>query len=1015
MEHEFGNDSMAIAFAHVSIHTRAKGHSAIAASSYRSGVKLYDARTGMTHDFSNRHDVVFSTVILPKDALAEFQNREFLWNQAELAEHRRDAQLCKDVVLALPKELDLTQQIKLTTQFVETHFVVHGLPADIAIHNHGDGNPHAHILIPTRRLEKNRFSKYKARDLNPTFANQFIVEKEYWGEQWRDCQNAFFRENGLALSVDLNHVVAERHTGRIKNKADSYLHETNQLVRDGRVEVIQDPDTFIAHIATTHSVFTRRDIERLVFKTIQNTQQASHYLHVVAEILAHRDVIKLGDNDHGIESYTTRQQYLAEGKLLEHVERLSARQNHALTPSLEAILAQYPLNEEQLEAMRQISTGSDLSVLIGRPGVGKSYLLKPIKELYQAHGCIVLGASLSGKVAKSLQTETGIPSSTIASLTYRLKTERLSLTPKHVVIIDEAGMVDFKNLAYLLKAVDEARAKIILVGDPDQLKPIHQGEIFRGIAARTGYIELGNIRRQRNEGDRKASLALARGAVSDAMKHYANQKAIQFCEGQEETAQALINAWQQNLTTESMKQHAMLAFSRSAVLLLNTQARATAIEKGLVMQNGFEYFSQNGASPLVLAKGERVLFRLNNTSLGVRNGDLATITEINAHTFKATLDSGEQVIIPQSYQSIDYGYALTVHKSQGMTVEHASIFIDNPYWDRHLAFVAMTRHKASLRIYANTNHHPDFNSLIQTLSRSTTKDNVIDWPLDFAIRSGFDPDSLAGKAIHYIAKAASTLKDKWSYLVNYEAYLHIQGVKEKIEGQAIIRTAARSVASFLDEAKHLRQQFGQLEKEALKQNLKPQQLPEFNVLYMQSLARDEKASILLASLPESIQKISKSPHVIEKIEQYSARYNRYQTIEAIAKSCTDKNIASSLDKYVSQISLSRDYPHIAYLASQQRINSKALCKKIQTLQAQHQKQAWMTLCKTSPMLSHYEKLVQQLDKAQGYRKEQLQKAIQKTVDCIRSDSLLFNQVTQKFPQIAKKFLTPVRQYYTRER
>lgn len=145
---------MAIAFAHVSIHSRAKGHSALAASSYRAGVKLFDSRIGKTHDYSNRHDVRYSTVLLPEGTSTDFEYREFLWNQAELAEKRRDAQICKDIVLALPKELNLEQQIEITKSFAQLHFVNHGLPADIAIHDHDDGNPHAHILVTTRRLEK---------------------------------------------------------------------------------------------------------------------------------------------------------------------------------------------------------------------------------------------------------------------------------------------------------------------------------------------------------------------------------------------------------------------------------------------------------------------------------------------------------------------------------------------------------------------------------------------------------------------------------------------------------------------------------------------------------------------------------------------------------------------------------------------------------------------------------------------------------------------------------------------
>lgn len=188
---------MAIAFAHVSIHSRSKGHSAVAASSYRAGTKLLDSRTGITHDFTHRHDVVYSELLLPEGSNSVFENREFLWNQAEAAEKRRDAQVCKDVVLALPKELDLDLQIELAKRFAQSYFVDKGLPADIAIHDHGDGTPHAHILIPTRRLEKDRFSKYKARDLNPVFAKGYVVENDYWGEKWREFQNDFFEEKIL--------------------------------------------------------------------------------------------------------------------------------------------------------------------------------------------------------------------------------------------------------------------------------------------------------------------------------------------------------------------------------------------------------------------------------------------------------------------------------------------------------------------------------------------------------------------------------------------------------------------------------------------------------------------------------------------------------------------------------------------------------------------------------------------------------------------------------------------------
>ncbi len=325
-------DFMAIAFARVSIHTRSKGHSALAASSYRSGTQLHDFRTGQNHDFSNRHDVVFSEMILPEGADPKFLNREVLWNAAEAMERRRDAQLCKDVVLALPKELDRVQQIELTKRFANTHFVANGLPADIAIHDHDNGNPHAHILIPTRRLEGTKFSKYKARDLNPTFAKGFVVENDYWGEHWREMQNEFFIEKNLDLQVDLNHIISERHRGKYLDEKDHYLLEENQLIQQARMEVTRENiENVINHLFLQHSVFVRRDIERLLYKTFQPSNNHREYLQFVEKVLGHKDVIALGNNSRGQASFTTRDHFLQEAKLLENIESIMLSKKHVLT------------------------------------------------------------------------------------------------------------------------------------------------------------------------------------------------------------------------------------------------------------------------------------------------------------------------------------------------------------------------------------------------------------------------------------------------------------------------------------------------------------------------------------------------------------------------------------------------------------------------------------------------------------------------------------------------------------
>lgn len=136
-------------------------------------------------------------------------------------------------------------------------------------------------------------------------------------------------------------------------------------------------------------------------------------------------------------------------------------------------------------------------------------------------------------------------------------------------------------------------------------------------------------------------------------------------------------------------------------------------EKNLIGHEDIDF--QGFDKQLKLSNGDRLLFRQNDKILGVRNGDLGTVKTVNKEQFQIELDSGEMLTIPKSYQAIDYGYALTVHKSQGMTAEHARVLIDSKYWYRHLSFVAMTRHKHSLKLYADTINHPSLDDLKHTL------------------------------------------------------------------------------------------------------------------------------------------------------------------------------------------------------------------------------------------------------------------------------------------------------------
>lgn len=144
---------MAIYHCSIKIIGRSDGKSAVASSAYRSGEKLMDGRTGLVHDFTKKRGVVFTEVVLPAHAPPEYADRNVLWNAVEKVEKKSNAQLAREIEVALPKELSMECQIEIVRRYVQDNFVSVGMCADWALHDKGDGNPHAHIMLTMRGIK----------------------------------------------------------------------------------------------------------------------------------------------------------------------------------------------------------------------------------------------------------------------------------------------------------------------------------------------------------------------------------------------------------------------------------------------------------------------------------------------------------------------------------------------------------------------------------------------------------------------------------------------------------------------------------------------------------------------------------------------------------------------------------------------------------------------------------------------------------------------------------------------
>lgn len=144
---------MAIYHCSIKIIGRSDGKSAVASSAYRSGEKLMDDRTGLVHDFTKKRGVVFTEVALPAHAPPEYADRNILWNAVEKVEKKSNAQLAREIEVALPKELSREYQIEIVRRYVQENFVSVGMCADWALHDKGDDNPHAHIMLTMRGIK----------------------------------------------------------------------------------------------------------------------------------------------------------------------------------------------------------------------------------------------------------------------------------------------------------------------------------------------------------------------------------------------------------------------------------------------------------------------------------------------------------------------------------------------------------------------------------------------------------------------------------------------------------------------------------------------------------------------------------------------------------------------------------------------------------------------------------------------------------------------------------------------
>lgn len=358
----------------------------------------------------------------------------------------------------------------------------------------------------------------------------------------------------------------------------------------------------------------------------------------------------------------------------------------------EAITAATTLSEEQRAMVRQTVSSPDRVVcVVGLAGAGKTTATRAAVDAFGAAGVPVVGAAPSGIAAEKLQDETGVASTTLHRLLQQELPERC------VVIVDEAGMAETRVLAPLLERIEQAQAKLVLIGDPQQLPAVGAGGLFAGIVERHGAIELGENRRQPDAEERRALEAIRNGLGRDYLAFAEGAGRLVTCETPQTAKTRLLADWWA-AARDDLPGNVMIALRRRDVAELNALARTLMDTHGRL---GRERLTTGGAE---YAEGDRVVCLRNSNALGVKNGTRGTVerVDLRTRTLLVASDRGDRVELPAAYVrdgNLRHAYAITGHAGQGVTVERAFVLGIGGTRLQEWGYVALSRARHETRLY----------------------------------------------------------------------------------------------------------------------------------------------------------------------------------------------------------------------------------------------------------------------------------------------------------------------------
>lgn len=394
----------------------------------------------------------------------------------------------------------------------------------------------------------------------------------------------------------------------------------------------------------------------------------------------------------------------------------------------------FTLSDEQRKAAFYVASETGgTAVLSGLAGTGKTTVSEIFKNAFESQGRIMLGAAVSKKAANKLQEESGIKSSSLSKLLSDAERNKITLTDKHVIVLDESGMTDSKDTARLMLLCQRSGSKLVAMGDSEQIQPVGAGSGMSLAKSAIGDTKLTEIRRQKRpetlqavknhydydedmqniDNDGRKSMAHQRQKAKEAYEHMEAHGMVEEFDNRKQKLKAIVDDWMAHEAPTNEK--LLIAHTNEDLRALTREMRGRYKKMGVLSDREitFKARQKDEMVPISVSVGERMKFLVNDKVLGVVNGDDFTVTKIRANSryggydIHYKLDDGKEGRFnTNEWNAVNHSYAHTIHAAQGQGKEEIFHFGHAGMTDNASMLVAISRAtKGQYRLYVEVEEY----------------------------------------------------------------------------------------------------------------------------------------------------------------------------------------------------------------------------------------------------------------------------------------------------------------------